>query len=212
MMRRVPVALGVGLAALAILLVFVLRRAPLVPAGTNGVPTAEYVELKHGGVATCQQVASIPRGTSAIRIAIEARAVGPAVSVAVLAAGRVLSRGSQPPGWGTAPAVTVGVDRLVSTVDRAHVCTSIGPSVEPVRVYGSGVSHSSTATGLIAGTALHMEYLRSGPHRWWSLASATAHRMGLGRAGSGAWIALLALALMLLATVLASRLMLRELP
>jgi len=57
-----------------------------------------------------------------------------------------------------------------------------------------------------------MEYLRDGAHTWWSLASGTVRRMGLGRAAEGAWIAFAALTLMLIAVALLSRLILRELP
>ncbi len=55
---------------------------------------------------------------------------------------------------------------------------------------------------------LRIEYLRPGPGSWWSLASAVARRMGLGRAPSGTWVALLPLALMSVAVALAAWLVL----
>jgi hypothetical protein len=62
------------------------------------------------------------------------------------------------------------------------------------------------------GGKIGLEYLAAGRGSWWSrLVSVTQH-MGLGRAYTGSWIALLVAALMAAIGVLAIRLTLRTLP
>jgi hypothetical protein len=213
MMRPVTVALAAGLALLAVGVVLVLQRSPLTQVGSNSIPAKEYAEVANGEVAACQPAGPIPLYTSAIRMSIEARAVGPAVVVAVIAGSRVVSHGRQPAGWGTAPTVTVPIERLDRAISGARVCTSVGPSVEPLRVHGvrSGAS-AAGAAGPFGRIAMRMEYLRDGAHTWWSLASATVRRMGLGGPAEGAWIGFAPVALVLIVVVLLSRLILRELP
>jgi hypothetical protein len=210
-MRSVKVVLAVGLAALAVAIVLVLAQSPISVAGGNSVPAKAYVELERGDIGSCQPSASIPKGTTAIRMTIEARAVGPKVSVRVISGSRVLSEGSQPAGWGSAPTVTVPVGRLAHAVHDARICIAIGPTVEPFRFYGIQAGSTALATNRLQQMTLRMEYLRPGPESWWSLASTVSYHLGLGRAAGGTWIVFLALALMLAATVLASRLMVREL-
>ena len=57
-----------------------------------------------------------------------------------------------------------------------------------------------------------IEYLHPGTRSWLSLAGEVARHMGFGRAGAGTWVVFLALALLVAAAGLASRLLLRELP
>src|SRR6202035_4134591 len=99
-MRSVMVVLAVGLALLAIAVVALLSRAPLTVAGTNSIPAKVDVELEKGDVGSCQPAGTIPQGTSAIRIAIEARAVGPMVTLKVFSGSRVLTEGREVAGWG----------------------------------------------------------------------------------------------------------------
>jgi hypothetical protein len=58
---------------------------------------------------------------------------------------------------------------------------------------------------------IKIEYLRADHSSWWSAAQAVARRMGLGRAPTGTWIALLLTGLMGVVVVTASWLTLKEL-
>jgi hypothetical protein len=210
-MRDVKVALVIGLVLTIVAVLVVLSRSPLTLAGTNAVPAKANVELAHGNVSGCQPVGTLPQGVSAIRIAIEVRAVGPKVSVKLLQGSQILSEGHQDTGWGVAPTVTVPIKRLVHPVEGARICIALGPTVEPVRLHGVLLASPSFAGRRLGGVTLRLEYLRPGPKSWFSLASSIAHHMGLGRAASGTWIAFLALALLLAVAILASRLALEEL-
>ncbi len=210
-MRSVTVALVLGLTLMAIAIVVVLAQSPITVAGTNSVAGTVDRELVKGNVSSCQAAGMLPQGTSAVRIAIEARAVGPMVTLKVFSGSHLLTQGSQAAGWGPAATVTVPVRHLAQAVNGARICMTIGPTVEPFRFHGTLLHAPAAETGKLQDVALRMEYLRPGPHSWWSLGSSIAYHMGLGRAASGTWLALLALALMLAVGGLASLLTLREL-
>jgi hypothetical protein len=209
-MRSVAVAIAIGLVVTALAIAAVLTRSPLTVVGTNAVPTPLNVELAKGSVSTCQPSGTLPQGTSAIRIAIEARAVGPKVNLRVLSGSHVVTEGQETSGWGPAPAVTVPIKRLAHTTKGTRTCISLGPLVEPIRFRGRArMSHIAKAR--LQAVTLHVEYLRPGSKSWWSLSSSIAYHMGLGHAASGTWIVFLLLALMLTTTGLASWLTLKEL-
>jgi hypothetical protein len=210
-MRGVKLVLAVGLGATLAAVFLLLLRSPLVLAGTNSVAADSGAEFEHGNFTGCQSVGAIPVGTSALRIAVEARAVGPEVSVRILSGGSVVSEGRLPTGWGSAPRATVPIESLSHAVNDGRVCTSFGPAVEPFRLHGTHTTAPLRLSGRPRTLALRIEYLRPGDKSWLSLASSTAHHMGLGRAAGGTWIVFLALALMLAVAVLASRLASREL-
>jgi hypothetical protein len=210
-MRSVAVVLAVGLAFTVLAGVAVLSQSPLTVAGGDSIPAKADVELERGDAVSCQPGGTLPRGTSAIRVAIEARAVGPTVTLRAYSGSHLVSQGQRAAGWGAAPTVTVPVNPLPHAVVHARICVALGATVEPVRLHGSATDPSSGQAGSLQGVALSMEYLRPGRESWWSLASSIAYRMGLGRAASGSWIVFLALALMLAVAVLAARLALREL-
>jgi hypothetical protein len=210
-MRSVKIVLALTLALTVIAIVAVLSRSPLTVAGSNSIPVQVGGELEKGDVGSCQPAGTLPRGASAIRVTIEARAVGPKVTLRVLSGSRVLSEGHRVAGWGTAPTVTVPVRRLDQAIDNARICTTVGPTVEPLRFYGTSAPAPVAGASKLQDVMLRMEYLRPGPRSWWSLGSSIAHHMGLGRAGSGTWIVYLAVALMLAVASLAARLALREL-
>jgi hypothetical protein len=210
-MRSVKVVLAVGLALTVIVAVAVLSRAPLTVAGTNSVPARSEVELEHGDVGSCQPAGALPSGTSAVRLGLEGRAVGPLVRVRVLSGSRILTEGRRVAGWGSAPTVTVPVKALTRALTGARVCVTVGPMVEPLRVHGMPVRPRPAGASKLQAMAIRMEYLRPGPKSWWSLASAVADHMGMGRAPSGSWVGYLVLALMVAVAVLASGLALRDL-
>lgn len=211
MRRSVVVTLAVGLTLMVIAVVAVLARSPLEVAGTNSIPPKVDLELEKGEVGSCQPAGMLPQDTSAIRVAIEARAVGPMLTLRVLSSSHILAEGKQAAGWGPAPTVTVPVGRLARAIDDARICMTVGPTVEPFRFRGTPRQSPVAGASRLQGVSLHMEYLRPGPKSWWSLASSIAYHMGLGRAASGTWIVFLALALMLVVAILATRLALEEL-
>jgi Predicted membrane protein (DUF2142) len=203
----VRLALAAGLAVAAAALGLVLARPPLnVVAGADGVPANPDVGFTRGGeVSICQSAGTVPAGTEAVRVSLSAN-VGPRVSVKISRGASVVASGVRAPGWGADETVTVPVARVAKTIAFAGACTTVGKSVEQVQINGTRVTTPAGPHALW----LRMEYLRPGPRSWLSLASSVADRMGFARAPSGAWVAWLAVALMLAAALLAARLALRE--
>jgi len=207
----VALALAAGLALLVIALILVLSGSPLIVSRSNGAPANEPI-LEARSVAACQSHEFVPARTSAIRLTLVA-AVGPRVSVSVLSGGHLLASGVTGSGW-TSGAVTVAVRPLAHPLYAATLCFKFTRSAETVQIGGASTSALIAARGP-SGKALPgrftVEYMRSGPTSWWSLATTVAHHFGLGRAPSGAWIAWLVLLVMTSTVALACYLVLREL-
>src|ERR1700733_12132161 len=121
MMRGARVALAGGLALAAIAAAIVLSGPPQVLAGSNGVAAVIYPPLASvsGGGGACQGDETVPAGSSAIRLSLEASA-GPRVAGAVHSGGTVIARGESAPGW-LGRVVTVPVEPIARTVHRATV-------------------------------------------------------------------------------------------
>ncbi len=211
-MPSARVGLALGLALTAIAAAIVLSGSPPVLAGTNGVVAAPYPPLASvpGAGRGCQAQETVPAGTSAIRLSLEASA-GPRVSLAVLSDGRTLARGASVKGW-LGRVVTVPVAPLKRTIHHATVCFSFAGAEERVSLLGvrtaPGRAPHSGARELPGRIAV--EYVRAGSSSWWSLAPSVARRMGLGRAWAGTWVAAMVALLMATGIVLASWLTLRE--
>jgi hypothetical protein len=206
----VRIALAAGLALVAVAIGVVLARAPLVVAGTNGVPAYREIAYAKGGTSGCQPAGTIPEGTTAIRISASAN-VGPTTTLNVLSGSRVIAHGKHPAGWGITESVTVPVKRVSSTTPNVRLCTTFGRSLEPIEINGTVVSATNPSGQKVREVRLRVEYMRPGSSSWWSLASGVAHRIGLGHAPSGTWIVFLLLAITIAIAALASRLVLREL-
>ncbi len=200
-MRRVRLALAVGFAAMASALAIVLSQAPLTVAGTDGVPAHPNVAVSHGDESGCQPGGTLPRGTTAIRVSLAAN-TGPRVRLAALSGSGVVTAGERGAGWGVAESVTVPVSRVPRTIRGVRICNTIGPAVGEVEANGSRVR---------GRTLLRIEYLRPGPKSWLSMVSSVARHMGIGHAPGGAWVAFAVTATMIATSVLASRVLLREL-
>jgi hypothetical protein len=195
-MRSVRVVLITGLALTALAVGIVLTRSPPQVVATNGIPFSHIIAIAPADGNACQSDELLPAHTTAIRIALAAD-LGPRVKVEVLAGGPPVTGGERGAGWG-AGTVTVHVRPLPRALTNATVCLSFTGAYERVDFYGKLTPARVAATsseGRLAGR-LRIEYLRSGHSTWWSLATAVAKRMGLGRAWPGAWVALLVLALM----------------
>lgn len=205
----VRAALGAGLALFALALALVLSGSPARVAHTNALTPQEVVGYLHARASACQGEETLPRGTSALRLGLDA-AIGPSLAVTVFSRGRVLTRGTRASAW-TGADVTVPVARVPQTVRSATICIAFGPTRETLHVFGER-SPAAAAVRSSEGTLLGrmvVEDLAPGRRSWWSLALPVARRLGLGRAPSGTWVALLAAALMAAAAALASRLCLR---
>jgi hypothetical protein len=211
MRRGVVIVLAGGLVTIGVAIVLVLSHRPLVAIGSNGVSGKNYVELEEkGALSNCQTAGTIPRGTSAVRLEIEGVYFSPAVTVEIAAAGHAIARGAHAPGGPAAPNLIVAVPELTRTVRDAKICVAVGPTVGPIRV--SGVPGSSAhVSNALQQAVLRVEYLREGHRSWRSSLSTIAHRIGLGRAPDGGWVAWLALVLTLTVSALALRLALQEL-
>jgi hypothetical protein len=211
-MRAVKVALAAGLALLAVAIALTLLGSPLSVAAANKVPGNETAIWEtHRGATFCQAHEALPRGTTAIRVWLDA-ASGPRVSVVVYSRGRVLTSGSRASIW-VGGAVTIPVKPVPRAVADVKVCASFRLHDETVIVQGSATSAAvATREGPVALYGkMGIEFLRPSTRSWASQALEVARRMGLGRATPGTWVVLLVLALLASVVALASRLLLREL-
>jgi hypothetical protein len=212
-MRDARVALAVGLALTAVAVSVVLFRSPQVIAGSNAIGSLpRALQSVPGSGSACQANETLPAGTSAITLSLEATA-GPHVAVSVRSGNITVTHGESTNGW-TGAAVTIPVEPVDRVVRDATVCFSFAGANERVLLLGASTSTERAATS--SGSALPgrvgVEYLRSGSSSWWSLAHAIARRMGLGRAWPGGWVVLLVAALMACAIAIASWLIVRGSP
>jgi hypothetical protein len=229
-MRSVTVTLAVGIALLVVVGVVTLTRAP--PRVVRAVAQALVGRGEHrklgltaSEIAICQANEVLPAGVSGIRLSMRAF-YGAPVQVVAYSGSRVLAEGRRGADW-TAQSVTVPVAPLARASAHVKLCFAIGPNSEPVAILGVPASERETAVALTSrkirpaaaaiegvplGGRVGVEYLAAGRGSWWSRLSSVAGHMGLGRAYSGAWIALLVAALMATVGVLAVRLTARELP
>lgn len=230
--RTHPVSVRMALAAGFFLTTaavgFVLSHAP--PTVTRSpAPMLDATELGSStlGSRICQARETLPRGTTAIRLWLEA-VIGPHVSAEAISGTHVVTHGARSPGW-TAGSVTIPVTPVTRRWSNVTVCVDIAQSRELVGVQIVKTAPASAATdrqgplpsaqrqrtaayrqGPLPGRIL-VEYLQPGRASWWSLAVSVARRMGLGHAVSGPSVALLAAALMLAVAVAVSRVILKEL-
>jgi len=228
-MGKVTITLVVGLALVAASVAVALTRSPPRVARV-GVPTgdakASPLGRNLGDATICQSGETLPAGVSGIRIGMWAF-YGAQMHVRVYSGSRVVTEGSRGPNW-TSDSVTVPVKPVDHETSGATVCIGIGPNNQPLLLLGgeTPANESAVATlgvhaptpaaaarsGARLGGKIGIEYLSAGRGSWWSRVSSVAKHLGLGRAFSGAWIALLVAALTAGAGVLAIRLTLRELP
>jgi hypothetical protein len=218
---RVKVTLAVGIALLAIIGAFALTRSPpRVVAGTVGPANAVMTHLA-GDISVCQAGEPLPAHVSAVRLSMWAF-LGWKMHVAIYSGSQLLTQGSRAADW-TSDSVTVPVAPLDRASAETTLCFAIGPNSEPALILGRNTAPPEAATvvrgadpgpgstpeGRLPGK-VDVEYLASGQGSWWSRVTSVANHMGLGRAFSGTWIALLVAALMAAVAVLAVRLTLRE--
>jgi hypothetical protein len=208
-MRREALALAIGLAVIALAVSVTLTASPAVVIASN-VSQRYVLGYTESGLTLCQGGETLPRDTTAIRVALESLA-GPRVTLTVFAGRRVIARGQHGSGW-TGRVVTFPLHPRAGATSGVVLCIAFARQNETVNVIGK-LTPPSQAARNAAGSPLpgrvRIEYLRPG-RSWWSLAPSVARRLGLGRAASGTWNALLALALVAAIVVCASRLALHE--
>jgi hypothetical protein len=228
-MSKVMVTLVVGLALLAAASAAALTRSPPrvarvgVPVGdASSVPLGKDL----GDIAICQSGETLPAGVSGIRIGMWAF-LGAKMHVRVYSGSRILTEGSRGANW-TSDSVTVPVKPVDHQTSGVKVCIGVGPNSQPLLLLGAEAPPQEAAAATLGrnsptptaaasshatlGGKIGLEYLAAGRGSWWSRVGSVAQHMGLGRAYTGTWIALLVAALMAAAGVLAIRLTLRVLP
>lgn len=199
-----PVLL-VGLTLIAVVAAVTLSRSPPVVASENSVPPSTVVAKTNGDSILCQRGERVPSGTIAVRLWVHTN-ISPEVHVVVRSGSRVITKGGQEPGRLT-ETIAIPVARVTSAITDASTCFEFGPAVETVLLLGEQVSEPRAGE---APFRVRVEYLRAGHATWWDMASLVARRIGLGRAPSGSWVVLLPLVLMAVASLLAVRLVLRQ--
>ncbi len=232
-LRPALITFAVGIALLALIGALVLTQAPprLARLGTPGVRAigpegAKVIGSTQGSLSVCQPGEVLPAGTSAIRVAIWGF-FGARIHLAVFEGSQVLTQGSRSANW-TGDTVTIPVRPLARTHGGVSVCYAIGPNSETQLLLGARVPHAKHPVIVVEGSTdlsnvtaatnkkqigakLTIEYLAPGRTSWWSQLLTVARHMGLGRAYSGTWIALLVALMMAAVGVLSVRLAIREL-
>ncbi len=187
----VAAALLLGFVALALL----LSKSPATVTGASSSSYAPLAIVKR--LSVCQAGESLPRGTSALRLGVNAFA-GPRTTVAVLSHGAVVDRGERGSGW-TGGTVTIPIGRLANALNDATLCYRVfNEAHETLYLNGEQapiVAAAHGASGALPGR-LHVEYLTSDGPSWWSLVSEVSWRMGIGHGPSGEWNVVLAVVLM----------------
>ncbi len=206
-----PVALGGALGLIGIALVLVLSRSPLTVVAKNMVTSQMPVTTIEGRSEVCQEEATLPPGTSAIRLFIGS-VIGPRLAVRVKSGSRTLTRGAIAAGW-TGGAVTIPVARVARAARHVQVCVAPGPGAETVYLRGAAapVSAGMIVAGRPLAARMRIDYMRPAARSWWSLLGSVSRRIGYERASGGSWVALLMIALMAGALGLCCRALLREL-
>jgi hypothetical protein len=222
-MRNVKVTLAIGIALMAAVGALVLTRSPPRVARVGETDAHALLADVTGDLTVCQANEVLPAGVSGIRLSMWAF-LGWDMRVEAYRGLRVLTQGTRGADW-TSDSVTVPVQPVQHATSGVTLCFAIGPNSEPALILGAStpaaeaavVSRSATPTpqapveGRLPGR-VGVEYLAAGRGSWWSRALSVARHIGLGRAFSGTWIALLIAALMAGVCVITLRLTLRELP
>lgn len=206
---RIRVALAVGLALIALAFVVALAHAPLTVA-LRGVATEHTLVGTTKPASACQANETLPRDTITIRLGLTS-ALGPKVTVRVLDGSRVVTRGTVSPGWSGA-SVMVPVKPVSRTLAPIEVCFAMTQMNGKIAMRGTPTRRAlaaKTTEGPLPGR-MGIEYLRPGGGSWWSRVTAVARRLGLGHAASGAWNALLVMALVTTLIALSSWLVVKE--
>jgi hypothetical protein len=201
------IALFAGLALLAAAIGLTVSQSPASVAASNRTPgSVEPLWSTTTGATVCQGEETLPHGTTAIRVWLDA-AAGPRVRLVVYSAGREIARGTRGSNW-IGGSVTVPVRPLARTVAGVTVCTSFSLRDETVSAQGNATPPAIAARegqGHPLAGRVWIEYLRPGRRSWASLAPEVITHMGFGRGIEGDWIAYVTLVLVAAVAALSSR-------
>ena len=224
-MSKVKATLAAGIVLIAGIGALTLTRSPPRVLRLSGPPANSSLGVTIADPAICQAEEVLPADVSAIRLPLIAF-FGSKVHVVLYSGSQVLAEGSRGPDW-TGTSVTVPVKPVAHATSNVKLCFALGPNGQKVIIPGHVTPVREAAVALTGDVItpqarvreeqplrgrLVIEYLSSGEGSWWSRILTVARHVGIGRAFSGTWIALLIAALMTAAGVLAVRLTLRELP
>lgn len=207
---RIKLALAAGLLLIPLAAAVALSHVPLVVVRENLPETHQILVATNQAASACQSNEVLPAKTSAIRLGITT-ALGPRVTVEVRSGSHLITMGSHDAGWNGA-SVTIPVRPIPRPLTPVTICFQLTLLNGPAEMLGWPTKHSAaTSNGKSLPGRMHIEYLRPAEHSWWSMATAVAWRLGLGRAASGSWNVFLVIALAASLVVLSSWLVLREL-
>lgn len=208
---RIRAVLAGGLALIAVVLVLTLSQAPATTAN-GGVPPETQFTATTNNAGGCQRGEVLPPGTTAIRLGLFA-VTTPEVGVKVFSGPRLITEGTLAPGW-SGEGATVPVHRVLArAVSPATVCFSVTQVNGIVQMVGrkTPAAEATVGGGSTLPGRISVEYLQPGHRSWWSLALSVARHLGLGRAASGTWNALLVMVLAAAVLALSSWLVARDL-
>jgi hypothetical protein len=208
---RIKIALAAVLALTALAVGVTLLHSPSTVAATNGIEPEEVIGIITRDRSACQPAETLPAGSSAIRLDIDAP-IGPRVAVQAYVGRRLLTRGTLGTGW-FGSAVTVPVKPLRRTFSHVTVCFQLRyvGSYLALRGRRAAPTRAMVLDGRRLPGRIGVAYLRGAHKSWWAQARAVIRHMGLGRAASGSWIAFPIAALTATAIALACGVLVREL-
>ncbi len=218
--RPIPIwiPIAVGLTAIAVSVVAVLAGGAERFTGHNNVMAAKVLREIDGGRTTlCQGRELVPEGTQALKVSLSS-VFGPPLAVTVRGADRrVVAQGRLGRGWRGSSA-TVPVEKVGRDVAGAQVCVVAGAS-GTATVWGSRKSLAqqwdkpppAAVDDRPAGSRYRIDYVGRDHQAWWAYAPTVVRRVGLNSAFGSAWAGVLAILMMLGATLLAAQRLLRDL-
>lgn len=182
--------------------------------GTNHVDPRGFFVKPPPGRIVCQPGVTLPADTGAVKLLVGTNGE-PLPSIAATlrsAEGRVIARGTRA-GGGRHGYVRVPLSPVLAHGGAGTLCFAFGASAR-VTVAGTGEAENAsvaTVDGHPEAGKIALYYLRPGSESWWQLLPTLARRFAFGKAAFlGAW-ALPLLALLLLATWIATiRLLTKE--
>jgi len=197
---RINAVLAAGLVVIAVGLVVVLLGSERRQAGTNYVPEIAEVVTVEGTGTHCQAGQIIPADAALLRLLIGTFGEpAPELAVSVREGGEAVAAADLPAGR-TEGHLLIPVGPFEERRDDVEVC---------VEVRGAAGDRRTVLYGTLG--KVRFEWLREGRESWFELIPTVAHRFGLGKPFlSGPWVLWLAAALLVLAWVLALRLVVRE--
>jgi hypothetical protein len=209
---RAVLVVVVGLVLIVVASGALLLRSPDRALSSNGVQVQTPLITAESDGGMCQAGERVPSGTTSIRLAM-ASITGPRVSVKLLEGSGVATQGVRHAGW-TGGSLTVPVRRLDHSLASGRLCVYLSDLNGQVEFQGEDTGpaiSAKTYTGQSLEGRIRVIYLGRGQRSWLSMVPSIARRLGLGRAGGGTWISLLAAMLIVTCAALTSVLLVREL-